>query len=83
MAWKANAHRHSFASYRLEQTKDAQKVALEMGNSASVVLRSYADVVHAEDAAKYWALMPSGAKKTPDAGEAPDAGKVVPMRPAT
>ncbi len=56
--WKANAHRHSFASYRLEQTKNAGQVALEMGNSPGVVLRSYADVVHAEDAARYWGIIP-------------------------
>ena len=68
--WKANAHRHSFASYRLEQTKNAGQVALEMGNSPGVVLRSYADVVHAEDAARYWSIMPA------------DTGKVVRMSAA-
>lgn len=70
VTWKPNAHRHSFASYRLEQTKNAAQVSLEMGNSARVVLRDYADVVHAEDAAKYWGITPA------------DKGKVVAMSPA-
>ncbi len=68
--WKPNAHRHSFASYRLEQTKNAALVSLEMGNSARVVLRDYADVVHQEDAARYWNIYPE------------DAGKVVKIHAA-
>ena len=31
--WKPNALRHSYASYRLAEIKDAARVALEMGNS--------------------------------------------------
>jgi integrase len=65
--WKHNALRHSFASYRLEACKNAAEVSLEMGNSPRMVLQRYADVVHAEDAAAYWNIMPA------------DAGKVLPM----
>ncbi len=57
--WIDNGHRHSFASYRLEQTKNAGQVALEMGNSPGIVLKNYADIVHAEDAAKYWNIRPA------------------------
>ena len=31
--WKKNARRHSFISYRVAQTQDVDKVALEAGNS--------------------------------------------------
>lgn len=58
LEWKPNAHRHSFASYRLESTKSAAQVSLEMGNSPKIVLRDYADLVHAEDAAAYWGIAP-------------------------
>ena len=33
--WKRNALRHSFGSYRMEQTKNEGQVALEMGNSST------------------------------------------------
>ena len=68
--WKRNALRHGFASYRLEQCKNAAEVALEMGNSPRIVLQNYADTVHAEDAAAYWSIMPAA------------AGKVLPMQEA-
>ena len=58
VTWKRNAPRHSFASYRLEQCKSAGEVALEMGNTARVVMKNYADVVHAEDAVAYWSITP-------------------------
>ncbi len=43
--WKANALRHSFASYRLAQLGDAGRVACEMGNSPAVVHRDYKKLV--------------------------------------
>ena len=57
--WRINAPRHSFASYRLEQCKSAGEVALEMGNTARVVMKNYVDVVHAEDALAYWNITPA------------------------
>ena len=65
--WKHNGLRKSFASFRLEQCQSPSQVALEMGNSARVVQRDYADTVHAEDATAYWSIMPA------------DTGKVLPM----
>ena len=38
--WKRNALRHSFGSYRMEQTKNEGQVALEMGNSPAGRQRS-------------------------------------------
>src|SRR5262249_13782871 len=43
--WKRNALRHSFGSYRMEQTKNEGQVALEMGNSPKVVHDHYFEIV--------------------------------------
>ncbi|MEK7677431.1 MAG: site-specific integrase [Verrucomicrobiota bacterium] len=53
VTWKANALRHSFASYRLAETGDAARVALECGNSPAVVFKHYRELVK-PDAAKQW-----------------------------
>ena len=37
--YKRNALRHSFGSYRMEMVKNAGQVALEMGNSAAIVMK--------------------------------------------
>lgn len=67
VAWKRNALRHSFGSYRMEATKNAGQVALEMGNSPAVVMAHYHEIVHASDAKAYWNILPA------------DTGKVVAM----
>ena len=59
VAWKRNALRHSFGSYRMESVKNAGQVSLEMGNSASVVMKHYFEIVDAEEAEKYWAIAPT------------------------
>lgn len=58
--WRRNALRHSFGSYRMEATKNAGQVSLEMGNSAAVVLSHYFEIVGAKEAAAYWSLRPAG-----------------------
>ena len=65
--WKDNALRHSFISYRLASIQDAAKVALEAGNSPSVVFRHYRELVKPDAAAAWFAVKP----------EAP--GNVLPM----
>ncbi len=42
--WKRNALRHSFGTYRMEQTKNEGQVALEMGNSPRVVKDHYFEI---------------------------------------
>ena len=59
--WRRNALRHSFGSYRMEATKNAGQVSLEMGNSAAVVLKHYFEIVDAKASAAYWSLYPAGA----------------------
>jgi hypothetical protein len=56
--WKRNGLRHSFGSYRMEQTHNEGRVALEMGNSPKVVKDHYFEIVEREAAEKYWSLKP-------------------------
>ena len=65
MTWKRNALRHSFGSYRMEQTKNEGLVALEMGNSPKVVKDHYFEIVDDRAAREYWSLkpLPEGERK--------------------
>jgi integrase len=65
--WKANALRHSYASYRFAQISDAGRVAGELGNSSAVVHRHYRELVKPGEATAWFAIKP----------EAP--GNVLPM----
>jgi hypothetical protein len=56
--WKRNGLRHSFGSYRMEQTKNEGQVALEMGNSPQVVKDHYFEIVDERAAKEYWSLKP-------------------------
>jgi integrase len=56
--WKRNALRHSFGSYRMEQTKNEGQVALEMGNSPKVVKDHYFEIVDEGAAREYWSIKP-------------------------
>ena len=56
--WKRNALRHSFGSYRMEQTKNEGQVALEMGNSPQVVKDHYFEIVDEREAKAYWSIKP-------------------------
>jgi len=56
--WKRNALRHSFGSYRMEQTKNEGQVALEMGNSPKVVKDHYFEIVDERAASEFWSIKP-------------------------
>ncbi len=58
--WKANALRHSYASYRFAQTGDAGRVAGELGNSAAVIHRHYRELVKPADAEPWFGVKPEG-----------------------
>jgi integrase len=58
LTWKRNALRHSFGSYRMEQTKNEGQVALEMGNSPKVVKDHYFEIVDERAAREYWSIKP-------------------------
>lgn len=57
-AWPQDVLRHSCASYLLALWQDAGKVADELGNSAAILLRHYRELVHREDAERFWRLIP-------------------------
>jgi integrase len=58
VTYKRNALRHSFGSYRMELVKNAGQVALEMGNSAAIVMRHYFDIVEKNAAQTYFDIRP-------------------------
>jgi len=55
---KQNGLRHSFISYRLSAIQSADAVALEAGNSASVVFKNYRELTTAGQAAAWFAVSP-------------------------
>ena len=65
--WPADCLRHSFATYWLEKHKDAPRLALEMGNSVSVIMNHYHRVLdNPDDATAFWKITPkTSATKVP------------------
>jgi len=59
--WPNNGLRHSYATYRLAHCQDAAKVALEMGNTPSMIFRHYRELVTPKDAAAWWNISPKQA----------------------
>lgn len=56
-AWPQDILRHTAASYLLAYHQDAAKVARELGNSASVLLRHYTELVSKEDGERFVSLV--------------------------
>ncbi len=56
--WRQNALRHSFISYRVAETGDVPRTALEAGNSPKMIFRHYREVVDGEAAKAWFAIMP-------------------------
>jgi hypothetical protein len=50
--------RHSYGSYRMATTDDAQKVSIEMGNSPTMIFRNYRKVVTKAEAEKWFEIRP-------------------------
>lgn len=69
-AWKHNALRHSFISYRVAETQDVAKVSLEAGNSPQMIFKHYRELVRPADAKTWFSIVPGG------------EGKVIEMRKA-
>ena len=55
---RANAMRHSYASYRLALTEDVPALALEMGNSPTMIFRHYLELKHEDEATQWFSLRP-------------------------
>jgi integrase len=61
--WPNNCLRHSYASYRLAATADAARVALEMGNSPTMLFSNYRELADEHDAAAWFTIAPKQSKK--------------------
>ena len=56
--WKRNALRHSFISYRLAVVKDVAAVALEAGNSPTMIFRNYRALVTENEGKTWFSIAP-------------------------
>jgi integrase len=56
--WPNNVLRHSFISYRIADVKSADQVALEAGNSPSIIFKHYRELTTPEVAEKWFGIMP-------------------------
>jgi hypothetical protein len=54
-----NGLRHSFCSYRLAQTNNAAQVALEAGNSPTMIFRHYRELVTPAQAEAWFSIRPN------------------------
>ena len=61
-AWKANALRHSFISYRLAEIQDVNRVALEAGNSPRMIFQHYRELCTPAEAQTWFAIAPNEAE---------------------
>lgn len=58
LKWKQNALRHSFISYRLAETQNANQVALECGNTFEMIHQHYKALVRPEAAKRWFDIRP-------------------------
>ena len=56
--WPRNVLRHSFISYRIADVKSADQVALEAGNSPSIIFKNYRELTTEAQAEKWFSIMP-------------------------
>jgi integrase len=69
-AWPVNVMRHSFVSYRLVETQDAGKTALESGHDQAILFAHYRELVKPQAAKLYWSIRPEQAKNILPMGKA-------------
>jgi integrase len=67
-AWKHNALRHSFISYRVAEVQNANQVALEAGNSPAMIFKHYRELVRPTEAKKWFGIFPDDVKDLRAAG---------------
>ena len=58
MDWPRNVLRHSFISYRIAKVKSADQVALEAGNSPSIIFKHYRELTTEDEADKWFGILP-------------------------
>ncbi len=58
MEWPRNVLRHSFISYRIATVKSADQVALEAGNSPSIIFKNYRELTTEDEADTWFGILP-------------------------
>jgi integrase len=58
VAWRDNALRHSFCSYRLASIQNAGQTALEAGNSPAMIFKHYRELVRPNEAVEWFTIEP-------------------------
>jgi integrase len=58
IGWPHNVLRHSFISYRIAKIKSADQVALEAGNSPSIIFKHYRELTTENQADEWFAILP-------------------------
>jgi integrase len=58
MQWPRNVLRDSFISYRIAVVQSADQVALEAGNSASIIFKHYRELTTPEVAQEWFSILP-------------------------
>ncbi len=63
--WKMprNALRHSFVSYRLAATQNANQTALEAGHDVKILFRHYRELVTKAEAKRWFSIVPADVKE--------------------
>jgi site-specific recombinase XerD len=61
--WKHNGLRHSYISYRVAETQDVPKVALEAGNSPEMIFRHYRKPLPPRAAPNWFAITPKSVER--------------------
>ena len=56
--WPRNVLRDSFISYRIAIVQSADQVALEAGNSPSIIFKHYRELTTPDVAAKWFSILP-------------------------
>jgi integrase len=77
VAWKHNALRHSFCSYRLADVKSAAQVALEAGNSPQMIFQHYRELVTEKEAKRWFVITPETVEGIRARVEREKAAKIV------
>ena len=60
--WRQNCLRHSWISYRLAETQDVNRVALEAGNSPQMIFRHYRELATPDQAKGWFSIAPKTAE---------------------
>jgi hypothetical protein len=58
LEWPRNVLRHSYISYRIAKVKSADQVALEAGNSPSIIFKNYRELATEEQADEWFGILP-------------------------